>query len=159
MMARPDGEQNESDRKERKRKRRGGGLAQILHDRARKSIEELHRLVLTFSTAILAIYFLALTTKIEPALTRNQTIISIVGLISLGLAVIAGLASLFADTKRNYFRACALQATDQSDRDGYFALRDRWLPYQRWATRFLYAFFIAGIASSVIYVVSRILGW
>lgn len=149
------------EREEREGGRRslGKGLPQILHDRARRSGEELHKLLLTFSTGILAIYFLALTTKIDPGLTRKQQIVCILGILTMGLAVASGMINLLADTKRNYFRACALQAKVQGDRDRFFKLRDHWLEWYRRTRVILKATFLAGISLSIAYMIARIMGW
>lgn len=134
-------------------------LPQILHDRARKSGEELHKLLVSFSTAILAIYFLALTTKTEPPLTNVQMVMSIIGMTAMGLAVLVGMINLQADTKRNYYRACALQASEQQDRDRYFQMRDQWLSRQRWTSTLLRAFFTVGIVATVFYLIARVIEW
>lgn len=144
---------------ESERKFVGKGLPQILHDRARKSGEELHKLLVSFSAAILAIYFLALTTKTEPPLSHAQMILSIVGMTAMGLAVLVGMINLLADTKRNYYRACALQASEQEDRDRYFQMRNLWLSRQRWTSAFLRGFFTVGIAATVFYLIARVIEW
>lgn len=144
---------------ESERKFVGKGLPQILHDRARKSGEELHKLLVSFSTAILAIYFLALTTKTEPPLTNVQMVMSIIGMTAMGLAVLVGMINLQADTKRNYYRACALQASEQQDRDRYFQMRDQWLSRQRWTSTLLRAFFTVGIVATVFYLIARVIEW
>ena len=77
--------------------------------------EDLHKLLLTFSTGILAVYFLALTTNIKPGLTDIQSIISILGVLFMGVAVASGMVSLHADTKRNYFRACWKMGSDHGN--------------------------------------------
>jgi len=144
-------DESKKDAKERETKRRnvGKGLPQILHDRARKSGEELHKLLLTFSTAILAVYFL----------TDIQSIISILGVLFMGVAVATGMVSLHADTKRNYFRACAIQTQKQDERDKNFVLRDRWLLWHRRASTILKCSFIIGISLSILYMIARILNW
>lgn len=155
------GDEDKSLSSKRKSERRivGKGLPQILHDRARKSAEELHKLLLTFSTAILAVYFLALTTKVEPELTDIQSIISILGVLLMGVAVTAGLVSLHADTKRNYFRASAIQTKKQDERDKNFKLRDRWLLLHRRSSAILLGSFLIGISLSIVYMIARILNW
>ena len=129
---------------ESKRESPDRGLAQILHDRARKSAVELRTLILSFSTAILAIY---------------QTIVCIVSVFILGLAVITGLISILADTKRNYNRAKALQVKELDERKRYFALRKKWLNRQRWSTRLLLILFSIGITGSVAYIIARTTEW
>ncbi len=132
-------------------------LAQILHDRARESSQQLHKLLLSFSTGLLAVYFIALTATEDAARPGIQTISAIAGLIATGLAVFAGLIGLYADMKRNYFRASALQAKDDRRRDKLFRTRDRWLLRQRLSIMSLNVFFLFGVTSSIIYIIFRIL--
>ncbi len=132
-------------------------LAQILHDRARESSQQLHKLLLSFSTGLLAVYFIALTAMEDAAQPGIQTISAIAGLIATGLAVFAGLIGLYADMKRNYFRASALQAKDGRRRDKLFRTRDRWLLRQRLSIMSLNVFFLLGVTSSIIYIFFRIL--
>ena len=127
-------------------------LAQILHDRARESSQQLHKLLLSFSTGLLAVYFIALTATEDAAQPGIQTISAIAGLSATGIAVFAGLVGLYADMKRNYFRASALQAEDK-----LFRTRDRWLFRQRLSIMSLNVFFLLGVTSSIIYIVCRIL--
>lgn len=136
---------------------RGEGFAQILHDRARESSQQLHKLLLSYSTGLLAVYFIALTATDDAAKPGVQTISAIAGLIATGLAVLTGLIGLYADMKRNYFRASALQAKDKQRRDKLFHARDCWLLRQRLSIRSLNVFFVFGITSSVIYIIFRIL--
>lgn len=132
-------------------------LAQILHDRARESSQQLHKLLLSFSTGLLAVYFIALTATEDAAQPGIQTISAIAGLSATGIAVFAGLVGLYADMKRNYFRASALQAEDKQRRDKLFRTRDRWLFRQRLSIMSLNVFFLLGVTSSIIYIVCRIL--
>ncbi len=134
----------------------GEGFPQILHNRARESSRELHKLLLSFSSATLAVYFVALTTKGE-GLTSTQTIASLIGLSSMGIAVFLGLLGLFADMKRNYCRGSALQAKDRKKRDELYELRDLWLARQRRSVAALNIFFIVGVLASILYMALRIL--
>jgi hypothetical protein len=72
-------------------KERGKGLPQILHDRARSSAIELHKLLVSLSTAILTIFFLAVTTEIKPPLTPKQKFFVLFSLIAFGSALFSGL--------------------------------------------------------------------
>jgi len=148
-----------SESRQRRPRSRGEGFAQILHDRARRSAEQLNKLLVSLSTAILAVYFLALTTGIEPELTNWQTIICIAGLVPMGIATVAGILGLLCDAKRNYLRATALQTEEQEKRDQLFAVRERWLNYERWCDRSLSIFFVIGVIASVVYLVLRVMGW
>ena len=59
----------------------------------------------------------------------------------------------------NYFWACALQATkeDKERRTEMYRLRDRWLRIERILDRPLVLGFAAGVFSSLVYIVLRIL--
>lgn len=132
-------------------------LAEIFHARARESSQQLHKLLLSFSTGLLAVYFIALTATEDAAKPGIQTISAIVGLSATGIAVFAGLVGLYADMKRSYFRASALQAEDKQRRDKLFRTRDRWLLRQRLSIMSLNVFFLLGVTSSIIYIFFRIL--
>jgi len=136
---------------------RGEGFAQILHDRARESSQQLHKLLLSFSIGLLAVYFVALTATDDAAKPGVQTISAIAGLGAMGVAVFAGLLGLYADMKRNYFRASALQAKDTRHCDERYRSRDRWRRRQCWSIWVLNTFFLLGVTSSVVYVVFRVL--
>lgn len=142
---------------EEERELLGEGFPQILHDRARKSSQELHKLLLSFSSATLAVYFVALTTKGEASLTFAQTVVSLIGLSSMGIAVFSGLIGLFADMKRNYYRGSALQAKDGKKKDDLYGLRDLWRTRQWRSVAALNAFFFIGILASIVYIALRIL--
>lgn len=135
----------------------GGDFAQKLHDRARQSSQDLHRLLLSLSTGLVAVYFVALTTTEDAAKPGVQTVTAIIGLCAMGVAVFAGLLGLYADMKRNYFRGSAIQATKPTRRDYLYRKRDLWLRRQRWSIRALNVFFVFGVGMSVVYVICRIL--
>ena len=134
-------------------------LAQTLHDRARESSQQLHKLLLSFATGLLAVFFVALTATEDAAKPGVQTISAIGGLSAMGIAVLAGLFAYYADMKRNYFRASALQAKDKLRRDELFQTRDRWRRCQRLSILMLNSFFLFGIISSLLYVISRVLDY
>ena len=77
----------------------------------------------------------------------------------MSIAVCGGLYGLYADMKRNYFRASALQEKKQVRRDDLYKRRDKWLARQRLSIATLNLFFVIGVASSVLYLVTRILYW
>jgi len=136
---------------------RGKGFPQILHDRARESSQQLHKLLLSFSTGLLAVYFIALTATDDAAKPGVQTIAAITGLVTTGLAVFAGLLGLYADMKRNYFRAAAIQAKEPQRRDKLYKTRDQWRQRQRFSIATLNLCFLLGVTSSVVYVIFRVL--
>ncbi|HUU20592.1 MAG TPA: hypothetical protein VMW72_25825 [Sedimentisphaerales bacterium] len=134
-------------------------LAEKLHDRARESSQQLHKLLLSFSTGLLAVFFVALTATEDAAKPGVQTISAIAGLSAMGIAVLTGLFAYYADMKRNYFRASALQAKDKLRRDELFQTRDQWRRCQRLSILALNSFFLFGIISSLLYVISRVLDY
>ena len=69
-----------------KSEERGKGFAQILHDRSRESGEALHKLLISLSTAVFAVYFIAVT-NIAVQLTHWQVISAIAGLVFTALAI------------------------------------------------------------------------
>jgi hypothetical protein len=133
-------------------------LAQELHDRARRASEEVHNRLITFSAATLAAYFLALTGKESSNSTWTQTVLCLAGIGSMGLAVFAGLFGLYADTKRNYYRACSLQATEPAKVAAFTRRHDTWLARQRTARPTLVACFSVGVVASIAYLCTRIDG-
>jgi len=139
------------------RQTRRDKLAQTLHDRARESSQQLHKLLLSFSTGLLAIYFVALTATEDAAAPGVQTVSAIVGLVATGLAIFAGLEGLYADMKRNYFLAAALQANDTQRRDELYKYRDHWRRRLRVSIVALNVLFLLGVTSSVVYIIFRVL--
>jgi hypothetical protein len=136
--------------------RRGEGFPQILHDRARKSAEQLHRLLVSLSTGAIAIYFLALTTKTEPALSLSQKVAVLASLLAMASAVLGGIRGWYADARRNYFWACALQATDELERRSLFEQRDRWIKKRHINIRILGISFVTGVLGSIVYLILRV---
>jgi hypothetical protein len=129
--------------------------AQIFHDRARGAAEEIHKLLLSFSGATLGIYFIALTKEISQ-LTILQKFSCLAGVMIMGTAVFVGLLGLFADMKRYYFWACAIQEHDHRQRDEFYRERDRWLARQRLSRPVLFVCFSIGIIFSIVFVMFRI---
>ena len=134
-------------------------LAEKLHDRARESSQQLHKLLLSFSIGLLAVFFVALTATEDAAKAGVQTISAIAGLSAMGIAVLVGLFAFYADMKRNYFQASALQTKDKPRRDKLFQTRDRWRRCQRLSILTLNSFFLFGIISSLLYVIFRVLDY
>lgn len=135
---------------------RGEGFPQIIHDRARTAAEELHKLLVSLSTASLAVYFVALTSKVEPALTSMQRRSVLGGLGSMALALGCGILAWYADMKRNFYWASAMQHRSRQSRGELYARRDRWLRTKTRAVVGLDVFFFVGIACSVTYIVLRV---
>ncbi len=135
---------------------RGVGFPQILHDRSRDAGRELHKLLLSLSTGSLGVYFFALTTRVEPVLTPRQQWTVMSGMTAMGLATLSGIMDLYADSRRNFFWARALQSEDRKERAGFYKQRDRWWKIERAFGWVLTWTFFAGIVLSMIYVLLRI---
>jgi hypothetical protein len=138
---------------------KGEGFPQILHDRSRSQGSELHRFLLSLSTGTLAVYFLALTGEAKPPLTFPQRRTAIAGLACVALAVASGLLGMYADARRNYFWASALQRKEnRQERSFLYKRRDQWLKTERISDVILTVSFMIGIIVSLIYMVLRVLG-
>ena len=137
---------------------RGTGFPQILHDRARGAGTELRRLLISLSTGALGVYFLALTTRPDPALSVWQQAMVIVGLVAMASALGAGLLGWYSDCRRNYFWATALQANAANERDRLYKLRDFWLAIETWMHILIRILFAVGVGASAAYVCLRVIG-
>lgn len=135
---------------------KGDGFAQILHDRSRAVGTDLVKLVLSLSTGTLAIFFLALTGEAKPPLTLAQKTSAVASVAILGVAVFCGIISMYADTRRYYFWACALQTADKQQRDAHYRSRDAWLLSARLLAAAMGISFLLGMLSSIVYGVLRI---
>jgi hypothetical protein len=129
--------------------------AQIFHDRARSAAQEIHKLLLSFAGATLGIYFIALTKEVSQ-LTTLQMYSCIIGVSLMGAAVFVGLLGLFADMKRCYFLACAMQEADKKERELLYKEKLIWLARQRLARPVLFVCFASGIISSITFMFLRI---
>ena len=134
----------------------GEKLSQMLHDRARSSSQELHKTLLSFSAATLAVYFISLTGHEEAASTPGQTAAALIGLFSMGLATFAGLLAFYSDMKRNYYRGSALQEPRGAKRESLFQLRAQWLQRMRLSVILLNSGFSLGVIASIVYLALRI---
>lgn len=139
------------DRENEKNKelQKGEGFPQILHDRARGAGEELVKLVISLSTAIFSVHFFSITTSLNKY-TSNQKLAIIIAIICMGLSIFAGIITWYADARKNFFWATALQKTDKSSKTKYYKLRDKWLWITRLNTIVFATAFTSGIVSSVI---------
>ena len=141
---------------EYKEESRGKGFPQILHDRARTAAVELHKLLLSLSTGAVAVFFIAITTKIEPVLTFCQRVCLLLGLLSMGFAVLEGIISWHADSQRNYFWALSLQKEEKEEKKENYKKRDKYLACERVAANFLVGSFLMGMLFSSVYIALRI---
>ena len=137
--------------------KRGDGFAQILHNRARQASEEIHKLLLSFSAAMLALYFLALTANKDIALTTVQKLLCMCGVMTMGTAIFIGIIGLYCDTKRNYFWACSMQAEKKTEKETFYNQYEQWLKYQRLCRPMLFVCFSSGVLISIAYMILKIL--
>lgn len=143
---------------QKKDDRRGVGFAQVLHDRSRESGTELHKHLLSLSTGTLAVYFLALTARTDPPLSLAQRIVVLVALVAVGIASLSAMVALYADSRRYFYWAFAVQApTKQEKIEGYRA-RAKWMKVRRAAINTLGMSFASGIILSITYLFLRVLG-
>jgi hypothetical protein len=146
------------DKTDEREDHRGEGFPQLLHDRARTAAEELHRLLLSLSTAAVGVFFLALISKADPPLTQIQKASVLIALFAMAGAAFSGIASWYSDCRRNYFWAMALQSDEKKSRTQLYQQRDRWLRWERFTARCLIALFIFGVLASMAYMACRVLG-
>jgi hypothetical protein len=142
--------------KDASRTERNADLSERIHDRARQSGVELHKLTIGLATGILATYFVGMTARADPPLTSLQRICTSIGLVVLATALGAGLFAWYADTKRNYYWARALVAAETKKRNELYARRDSWIRRKDGFTRAMYLMFSLGIVSSGVYVLLRV---
>ena len=131
-------------------------FAQVLHNRAHESSQELHKLLVSFATGLLAADYFSLTTAQAPAAPGPQTWMAVMGLVAQGIAVLSGVFAYYCGMKRTYCQAKAYQATKQSAKDDYHARQDRWHRRERWSVWGLNTFFVVGVTSSTVYVALKL---
>jgi len=132
-------------------------LADLLHERARISSSELRRWIISLSTGSLGVFFVALTSKIEPPLLSKQKNVVAVALLLMVFTAAFGLLAWYADGRRNYFWASAIQSDEGERRKRLFYKRSVWyriMVYGECLSRIL---FLLGIIVIVAYMLSRVL--
>lgn len=142
--------------KDGSRVERNADLSERIHDRARQSGVELHKLTIGLTTGILASYFVAMTAKADAQFTSLQRICMSLGMVVLAAALGSGLFAWYADTKRNYYWARALVADVAKTRNELYVRRDSWIRLKDGFTIAMYLMFSLGIGSSGVYVLLRI---
>jgi hypothetical protein len=135
--------------------RRGQDFADTLHARSREAAAEQRKLIISLATGCLAVYFLALTSKIEPELTKPQTLICFASVIMMTLSVFAGIYAWHADAQRNYYWAKVEEGKQESGGPEFDTLAKMWKGrlYICGYTRNI--FFIVGILTSTVYIILR----
>lgn len=138
--------------------RRGQDFADELYSRSRESAFEYRKLLTSLSTGALALFFLALTSKIEPPLTQLQIGLLVGAISSMAVTVISGLYCWSADAQRNYFWAKVEEGKQESGGPECDTLSKTWKKRLERATAVLRYSFGIGIAFSVVYMAARIVG-
>jgi hypothetical protein len=133
--------------------------ADVLHDRARESAVELRQLLITLSTACLAVFFVTLTGRDAITLSLGQRIAARLALLCMGGSVFAGVMAAFSDARRNYNLARRIQSEEAKADElaagfnrrhrGYYRL----LNISNWTQRLS---FLAGIVATIAYTMSLI---
>jgi|GEM_PF-4710308 len=139
-------------------KPRGKGFPQILHDRARDAGTRLHSLLVSLATGALGVFFIALTTKVDPPITSDERISVLAALGLMALSLGTGILNWKADCRRNFFWASALQVRDQAEKDRFYERRDYWLSVERQSATVQWVSFLLGVGATVVYLTLRIVG-
>lgn len=142
---------------EREKETHGEGFPQIFHNRARESSQELHKLLLSFSSATLAVYFVALTVKSESTITFAQTVVLFFGFLFMGAAVLGGLLAYYADMKQNYYLGSAMQAKEEKKRNKLYKSANVWRTIRRKSIVVLNFYFLVGVLVAMVYVDIRLM--
>ena len=137
--------------------RRGQQFADALHERARESASEYRKLLISLSTGALAFFFLALTTKIEPALSELQLVTLACAILSMAFTTFSGLYSLHADAQRNYHWGKVEEGRQKPNQLSHQTLSKHWKKRLDLATVSVRYSFASGIAFGVVYMLERVL--
>ena len=129
---------------------------QIFHDRARDAGIELRKLIVSLSTGILAIYFLAVTREIKPPLEKSHKTILLVSIILFAICVLSGIIAWFSDGKRYYYWAKLIDSSDDAKKQKAKTIRNRWGIIRLITDIALFAAFFLGILFSSIFLFQRI---
>lgn len=100
-----------------------------LRERARASAEELQRLAVAVPSAALGVFFLALTQKIEPALTNAERVCLLIAIAGMSISAAASITTWFADAawNRNLAEAKEAEAANKlPERDAGLKRIARW---------------------------------
>lgn len=131
---------------------------QTLHNRAAESAKETRQMLTAMATGSLAIFFLALTAKIEPSLDAAQKGSVVAALVSMSLAVFSGLWSAFADAQWSY---CWAQERSggkgENPASKWRKDREWWHGQKRWSEWATMIAFGIGVVASAVYVALRAL--
>jgi hypothetical protein len=137
----------------------GSAKPETLHERAREAAMQQRQLLITLSTACLAVFFVTLTGTDASKFGATERMYARAGLAGMGLSVFGGVIALFADARRNYNQARHLQAEEKGQSALSAAFRTRYLRWKNvvktgnWIQRIC---FLVGIAAIVAYTFARL---
>ena len=129
---------------------------QVLHDRAGESARETRTHVIGLATGSLALFFIALTGKADPALTNVQRHVVMAAVILHACAVGSGLWSAFADAQWSYHWARELQAADTKTANVFKRAAAQWHWHKRWSEKATLALCALGVVLSATYLALRV---
>ena len=102
---------------------------EVLHGRAREASLELRKLIITLATAILGFSFILITAD-QSKINNISKYFLFMSLVTMSLTVLFGLLQIYADGKRNYYRAKWLQV-----KDDIVVKREMYNFYDKWKFR------------------------
>ena len=129
-----------------------------LHDRARSAAEDLHKILLLLSSGGMAVLFIAFTEETNTPPSMAEQLVGLLAISSMAVAALSGIAYRYADCRRDYLWASALEVNEKNKRSHFYKQRDRWVLIARTSSQFLITFFVVGILSAVGYIGLRLLG-
>jgi Kef-type K+ transport system membrane component KefB len=105
----------------------------------------------------LAVFFFALTTKIDPLLTDTQRWVVLLALALMAVSAFAGLWSAWSDARWSY--SWGREVENRADDMSFWEVeKDRWHRRKLWGERWCLGAFVAGILVAAGYVALRAFG-
>ena len=131
---------------------------QLLHNRAGESAKETRQTIMALASGSLAVFFLALTSGIKPALTATQQVAVLIALIVMALAIFTGLWSAYADAQWSYYWADQVEKIKYLGADGKVEQQtiNYWHSHKRWSEKAEIFLFAIGVFVSAGYIVLRV---
>lgn len=121
-----------------------------LRDRARVSAEELQRISVAIPVASLGVFFIALTQKVEPALTMTERFFLLIAIVGMAVAAFCSIFTWMADARWNRALALVKEAAGNAKRQTPEKTVMRWKKAENAAgVIFLLSFCPALIATAV----------
>ncbi len=131
---------------------------QVFDDRAKAAVQFLFKTILGISLATIALFFSTLTRTVEPPITANEKVVLLTSVLLMTLAIIGVFLYAYSWYILNISKAQALrQRTDESI--SYFGIRQQQFHrLRKVGTTATIIGFVAGLTSSVVFMVMRIFG-